>query len=79
MGESRRPRGVASVTGVNESIPTTCPRCRAALPGDAEFYGICPDCRRELRGRWSGEARDVTAAEYVPTMNVTPNAVATKD
>ena len=31
------------------------------------------DCPR------SGEAREVATADYMPKMNVTPNAVATKD
>ena len=54
-----------------------CPRCR--LDVDDEFYGPCPSCRDELRATLGGEQRDVEAAEYVPKMNVTPNAVATKD
>ncbi len=37
------------------------------------------DCRTELRTTFAGQARDVAAADYVPKMNVTPNAVATKD
>jgi hypothetical protein len=55
----------------------TCPRCGA----DAEeaFYGPCSACRAQLRATLGGEARDVEAAGYEPKMNVTPNAVATKD
>jgi hypothetical protein len=54
----------------------TCPRCGASA--DEEFYGPCSDCRAVLRS--SGrEARAVAAADYEPKMNVTPNAVATKD
>jgi hypothetical protein len=54
----------------------TCPRCGASA--DEEFYGPCADCRVALRA--SGrEARAVAAADYEPKMNVTPNAVATKD
>jgi predicted amidophosphoribosyltransferase len=54
----------------------TCPRCGASA--DEEFYGPCSDCRAVLRS--SGrEARAVAAADYEPKMNVTPNAVATKE
>jgi hypothetical protein len=35
--------------------------------------------RTELRIKYLGEGRDVDVAEYVPKMNVTPNAVALKD
>ena len=35
--------------------------------------------RAELRAKFLGEGRDVEVAEYVPKMNVTPNAVALKD
>ena len=54
-----------------------CPRCGAT--GDERFYGPCTDCRSALRAKFLGEGRDVEVAEYVPKMNVTPNAVATKD
>jgi hypothetical protein len=33
----------------------------------------------ELHAKFDAVARDVEATEYVPQMNVTPNAVATKD
>ena len=53
-----------------------CPRCGSTV--DEEFYGPCSACRVALRA--SGrEARAVEAADYEPKMNVTPNAVATKD
>jgi hypothetical protein len=35
--------------------------------------------RAQLKATLGNEARDVEVAEYVPKMNVTPNAVATKD
>jgi hypothetical protein len=55
-----------------------CPRCGTAV--DAELYGPCGDCRADLRARFAGEARDdVEVDAYEPKMNVTPNAVATKD
>jgi len=46
---------------------------------DERFYGPCTECRAELRAKFLGEGRDVEVAEYVPKMNVTPNAVALKD
>ncbi len=57
-------------------VETPCLRC-----GEAEalrFAGPCERCTAELRERISGEAREITS-EYVPKMNVTPNAVAVKD
>jgi hypothetical protein len=53
----------------------TCPRCRSEVVEAA--YGPCADCRVELRAL-GGERREVDV-EYVPKMNVTPNAVALKD
>ncbi len=55
----------------------TCPRCQGTF--DAEFYGPCESCRDELRALLGGDARKITHAEFEPKMNVTPNAVATKD
>jgi hypothetical protein len=55
----------------------TCPRC--SQRATARFYGPCDACRAELRITFAGEAREVEVAEYVPKMNVTPNAVALKD
>jgi hypothetical protein len=60
-----------------EPIALVCPRCHRAAT--ARFYGPCAACRQELRLRYAGEAREVEATEYVPKMNVTPNAVALKD
>jgi hypothetical protein len=54
-----------------------CPRCRHETT--ARFYGPCHDCRMQLRQQLSGEATELEVAEYEPKMNVTPNAVATKD
>ncbi len=54
-----------------------CPRCGSAVL--ARFYGPCDDCRAELRATQGVEARVVAATDYEPKMNVTPNAVATKD
>ena len=60
------------------SLTVTCPRCGGSVE-DERFYGPCTSCRAELRAKFLGEGRDVEVAEYVPKMNVTPNAVATKD
>ena len=54
-----------------------CPRC--AEPTVARFYGPCNSCVEGLRADHQGQARTVEAAEYEPKMNVTPNAVATKE
>jgi len=54
-----------------------CPRCRRDV--DERFYGPCSSCRDELRAALQREGRIVALAEYEPKLNVTPNAVATKD
>ena len=60
-----------------EEIEAVCPRCSKVSA--QRFYGPCVTCRDELRAKFLGEARDVEVPEYVPKMNVTPNAVALKD
>ena len=55
----------------------TCPRC--GRPAEQRFYGPCDDCRQALRDAFRAEGRVIELAEYEPKMNVTPNAVATKD
>ena len=54
-----------------------CPRCH--LPTDEEFYGPCAACISVLRSEQGLDQMAVTATEYVPKMNVTPNAVASKE
>ncbi len=45
-----------------------------------EFYGVCGQCAADLRTTYNGQPRgDVEASEYEPKMNVTPNAVASKE
>lgn len=66
-----------SETTVDDLLDLTCPRCGADV--EERFYGPCSPCRAELRVEVAGEQRQVEAEEYVPKMNVTPNAVATKD
>lgn len=62
---------------VPDELAITCPRCHRQAT--VRFYGPCPDCVDRLRAGQGGEARDVTAPDYEPKMNVTPNAIATKD
>jgi hypothetical protein len=54
-----------------------CMRCHRAE--EMRFYGVCRQCRAELRAKFDRDARDVEVAAYEPKMNVTPNAVALKD
>jgi hypothetical protein len=55
-----------------------CPRCGGAA--DEDLYGPCTPCRGQLREHFARAAvAPVEAAAYEPKMNVTPNAVATKD
>lgn len=62
---------------MDEPVDLTCPRCQRAAV--VRFYGPCDDCRSELRASMGTERRSVAAPEYEPKINVTPNAVATKD
>lgn len=61
----------------DRAVDHDCPRCGTAVTQD--LYGPCERCRAELRARYAGMARDVEVEAYEPKMNVTPNAVATKD
>jgi len=54
-----------------------CLRCGATHP--MRFRSVCPSCRDELRASFQRETKAVEVAEYEPKMNVTPNAIATKD
>jgi hypothetical protein len=62
---------------VNDAFEFICPRCEAAVA--ERFYGPCDACRVALRAQFVRETKVVEVAEYVPKMNVTPNAVALKD
>jgi cytidine deaminase len=57
--------------------PFNCPRCGQEV--SERFYGPCTTCRNSLRDLYRAEAKVVELADYVPKMNVTPNAVALKD
>lgn len=54
-----------------------CPRCAAEI--SAEFYGPCASCVEQLRATQRGNADDAVEEAYEPKMNVTPNAVASKE
>jgi hypothetical protein len=55
-------------------VPMECMRCHRTEP--MRFYGPCSACRAELQERFTRDSRTIEVAEYVPKMNVTPNAVA---
>ena len=57
-------------------VDMECMRCGKTAP--MRFYGICTECRTQLREKFDREARIIEVAEYEPKMNVTPNAVALK-
>ena len=59
------------------ALDITCPRCGEAAT--VAFYGPCDACRDVLRNTIGGTARDIEVEAYEPKMNVTPNAVASKD
>ena len=58
-------------------LPFRCPRCRQ--DASEEHYGPCASCRSELRTTQRLDAKAGVVADYVPKMNVTPNAVASKE
>ena len=60
-----------------EPMTVTCPRCGSVV--NQRLYGPCAECVDQLYAKFPGVARDIESEDYVPKMNVTPNAVATKD
>lgn len=58
-------------------IELQCPRCEQSVI--ERFYGPCESCRAEMRASQGTDQSTVEAAEYEPKMNVTPNAVASKE
>ena len=62
---------------MTETLDFVCPRCSMATT--ARFYGPCENCAEQFRATMGTAAREVEIAAYEPKMNVTPNAVATKD
>jgi len=75
--EARDPGFVPLTEPVPDTLDFTCPRCGEQRR--EAWYGPCDQCRAVLRAEVHGEARAVESEDYVPKMNVTPNAVATKD
>ena len=71
--------GVLDVIEPNDypNVESVCPRCSATV--QVRFHGPCPTCITELRTTFAATEREVSKNEYVPKMNVTPNAVALKD
>lgn len=65
--------------GADEFPPfeMACLRCGELAP--LRFAGPCPRCTAELRETMVAEAREIEGGEYVPKVNVTPNAVALKE
>lgn len=61
----------------DDDLVFTCPRCNQETT--ARYYGPCGDCRQQLLESQHRDGGEVEAPEYVPKMNVTPNAVALKD
>ena len=58
-------------------MTVTCPRCTTEV--QQRLYGPCASCVTELYAKFPGVAREIATEDYEPKMNVTPNAVATKD
>ena len=75
-GGTREP-GRMELPTLPDLLDVTCPRCGAEA--QERFYGPCTACRAQLKATQGTEQRDVAASTYEPKMNVTPNAVATKD
>jgi hypothetical protein len=76
--DSTRP-GATPFRLYDETMSETlsCPRCGESA--NERFYGPCTTCRDVLRTMFSATKREVEVADYEPKMNVTPNAVATKE
>ena len=62
---------------MTDALDFTCPRCQADV--SEALYGPCTSCRAQLRATVGGVAHTVESAAYEPKMNVTPNAVASKE
>ena len=65
------------MTNSDQRLEFECPRCSEVA--NETFYGPCEVCRDDLRQKFALKARDVDGERYEPKMNVTPNAVATKE
>ena len=67
----------SALDGAPGETTFVCPRC--AVEVTERFYGPCTSCRVDMRASLGGDARIIELADYMPKMNVTPNAVALKD
>ncbi len=78
-GPLRPPWHTAAMATISDgaALDITCPRCQNAA--SVRFYGPCDACRTVLRHEVGNDARDIETEAYEPKMNVTPNAVASKD
>ncbi|MEM7274914.1 MAG: hypothetical protein AAF547_17665 [Actinomycetota bacterium] len=70
-------RIISADTPAPEVLSFLCPRC--GLPAEGRYFGPCRACNEQLQATYVGVAKDVEAPEYEPKMNVTPNAIATKE
>ena len=68
---------MSDVVDLESPVPFDCLRCGTVEP--MRFRGLCASCRAALVASSRREAREIEVAEYEPKMNVTPNAVASKD
>jgi len=70
-----------AAAAISDPVPShrafPCPRCRNAVT--ETFYGPCTGCREDLRSTLGSDPREIASSDYVPKLNVTPNAVATKE
>ena len=59
--------------------PFDCPRCGTTV--SERFWGPCTACRQALKAAYvaSGATGEAANERFEPSMNVTPNFVATKD
>jgi len=73
----RSPTMSALGSDLSADLDFTCPRC--AQPARERVYGPCEQCREQLRTSVAGTAREIAVEAYTPKMNVTPNAVASKE
>lgn len=74
---NERSQGSAPSDPVPSNRAFPCPRCHEAVT--EAFYGPCAGCRDQLRATLGSDPRNIATDDYVPKVNVTPNAVATKD
>ena len=77
LGRYRAATMSALGADLTADLDFTCPRC--ARPSRERVYGPCHGCRAQLQASVAGTAREITVEEYTPKINVTPNAVASKE